>query len=74
MTDVFQFSLVQRPRSGQSVQNGIGVLVAEENRIGKEGKLHLVEAICGLNITSILWILRHTKIIVEFETHFASGF
>lgn len=55
------------------MQYGIRVLFAEENRVCKESKLHLVESIRCLNVTGILWILWHAKVIVKFEAHLPSG-
>lgn len=74
MANAFEFSLAQGPGTRQSVQNGIRVLFAKEDGIGKEGKLYLVESISSLNVTGILWVLGHAKVIVEFEAHLSSSF
>lgn len=57
----------------KSFQDGFRVLLAQEDWIGEETKLHLLEAISCQHMAGVFRVFRHSEVVVELDTYSAFG-
>lgn len=72
-TNVTQLLLAERSGARKSVQDRLGILLAEENGVSEDSQLHLVEPVGSVNVAGVLGVLGNTEVVVELDTDPASS-